>query len=268
MFPAKGGKLFHKFLFPGTGKFISVPVSADVPLFHAGEKPVKLPVKIFPVSVPQGKPHSEADNAFHPGLGAVVKDAGKVFPCVVDKGQERAEPYHCGDSLFPENFQGFKPLPGGAHIRLQFPAQPFIKGGEGHLHHGFGAAVDFFEKIQIPQHQGGFCNHRKAETVAVNQLKGFPGEQEFFFQRHIGVAHGAGSYHALFTLPFEGVFQKFKGVFFYSHIFKPVVNVVTVAPGIAVNAAVGAAPVQVHSVLRGKNAFCLNIMHGLTSVKG
>lgn len=39
------------------------------------------------------------------------------------------------------------------------------------------------------------------------------------------------------------------------------VNVVTAAPGIAVNAAVGAAPVQVHSVLRGKNAFCLNIMH-------
>ena len=29
---------------------------------------------------------------------------------------------------------------------------------------------------------------------------------------------------------------------------------VTAAPGIAVNAAVGAAPVQVHAVLRGKNA--------------
>ena len=267
MFPAKGGKLFRKFLFPGTGKLVAVPVSADIPPFHAGEKPVKLPVKIFPVPVPQGKPHTEAYNTLYPGLDAVVKDAGKVFPCVVDKGQERAEPYHCGDSLFPENLQGFKPFPGGAHIRLQFPAQPFVKGGEGHLHHGFGAAVDFFEKIQIPQHQGGFCNYRKAETVAVNQLKGFPGEQEFFFQGHIGVAHGAGSYHAFFTLPLEGFFQKFKGIFFYSHIFKQVVNVVTAAPGIAVNAAVGAAPVQVHSVLRGKNTFCLNIMHGLTSVK-
>lgn len=208
MFPAESGKLFRKFLFPGTGKFISVSVTADVPLFHAGEKPVKLAVKIFPVPVPQGKPHTKADNTLYPGLGTVVKDAGKVFLCVVDKGQERAEPYHRGDSLFPENLQGFKPFPGGAHIRLQFSAQSFVKGGDGHLHHGFGAAVDFFEKIQITQHQGGFCNHRKAETVAVNQLKGFPGKQKFFFQGHIGVAHGAGSYHALFTLPFEGFFQK------------------------------------------------------------
>ena len=86
MFPAKGGKLFRKFLFPGTGKFISVSVSAGVPLFHAGEKLVKLAVKVFPVSVPQGKPHAKADNTLYPGLGAVVKDAGKVFPCVVDKG--------------------------------------------------------------------------------------------------------------------------------------------------------------------------------------
>ena len=85
-FPAEGGELFFQPPAVRAGKFVAVSVGADVPLFHAGEKPVELAVKIFAVSLPEGESHAERDDALYPGLGAVVKDAGKVFPCVVDKG--------------------------------------------------------------------------------------------------------------------------------------------------------------------------------------
>ena len=42
--------------------------------------------------------------------------------------------------------------------------------------------------------------------------------------------------------------QKLKGVFLYGNVFKPVVNMVTAAPGIAINTAVGAASVYIHAI--------------------
>ena len=262
-FPAEGGELFFQPPAVRAGKFVAVSVGADVPLFHAGEKPVKLPVKIFPVAFPEGESHAERDDALHSGLGAVTEDAGKVFFRVVDEGQDGAEPHHRGDSFFPEYFQGFKAFPRGARVWFQFPAQRFVVGGERHLNNSLCGGVDFFEHVQIPQHQGGFCDKADAEAVPVNQLKRFPGEQEFFFQRHVRVAHGAGSDHAFFPFAFQGGFEQLKGVFFYGDVLELVVDMVTAAPRIAVNAAVGASPVQVHAVVCRENVFCLNEMHGV-----
>ena len=94
-----------------------------------------------------------------------------------------------------------------------------------------------------------------------NDFQSAPGQPQFFLQRNVRIRHGTGTDHTGFSLGPQCLFQKPKRVFFDLDIFKGVLHSVAIAAGVAVNAAVLAAPVQIHSISCGQNSFDLNFMH-------
>ena len=88
--------------------------------------PVQLPVKIGPVSLPQGKPHAEADDAFHPSLGAASEESHQIFLGIVEKRQDGTQPNHRRNPPLPASLQDLNPAGGGAHMGFQNPTQGLV----------------------------------------------------------------------------------------------------------------------------------------------
>lgn len=66
---------------------------------------------------------------------------------------------------------------------------------------------------------------------------------------HVWVAHGAGSDYALISFRTKGTFQELRCILLHFYIFKIVGEVVAFASAVAVNAAVGAAAIEIHTVV-------------------
>ena len=99
------------------------------------------------------------------------------------------------------------------------------------------------------------------------------GEPELSLQRIIGVAHGAGSHHAPLYLPAQVVPDNGQGIFLDGDMVEVGV-VITAAAAVAVDAAMGTAPVEIHIIIgaepppapgTGDNGLCGNGLHGRTS---
>ena len=141
----------HELAVPVAGQLIGVPVFLMIFLPQAREVPVQLLIIILPVPLPQGHPHTEADDPPHLCPDAVFQDSLDILFGVVEEGQYGRKPHHRGDELVPQDFQHLGPPPGGAHIGLQDPAQLLVIGGQGHLHHAFRLLVDALQQIQVPE---------------------------------------------------------------------------------------------------------------------
>ena len=67
----------------------------------------------------------------------------------------------------------------------------------------------------------------------------------------VGIAHGACADHAFFSFAAQDALQQFRRILLYLDIFKGMLHLVAGAPAVAVNAAMGAAAVDIHAVLGG-----------------
>ena len=82
----------HQFFLMWAGNLIGIAIQADILLLQAGEMPVQLGIKIFPVSFPQCQPHAEIDDSLYAGVRADFQNAPDIFIGVVDKRQNRTQP--------------------------------------------------------------------------------------------------------------------------------------------------------------------------------
>ena len=81
---------------------------------------------------------------------------------------------------------------------------------------------------------------------------------------HVGVRHGAGADHAPFPFRPQGIFQQLRRVALHLDILERMGELVAPAPAVAVNTAVGAAPVDVHaapSPAAGQYSLGIHKMH-------
>ena len=232
--------------------------------------PVQRRVVIFPVAVPQGQPHAEVDHALHPGPGACVQYRRDVFLRIVDEGQYGCQPDHGGDVPLRHALQHLDPAPGVAHVRLQYAAQRVVIGGQRHLHHAFGGSVDGIQQVDIPQDAIGFGLDRCAEAVLQYDLQATPGQAQRLLTVHVRVRHRARADHAPLPLRFQRPVQQLRRVPLHLYIFKGMSELIAGAPAVAINAAVGAAPVDVHApspLAAGQYALRVHKMHVATPWK-
>lgn len=110
--------------------------------------------------------------------------------------------------------------------------------------------------IDVAQNQVAFCVHGNSESAPFDYFKAAAHKAKLRLAVHVGVAHRACSNHALFALGGKLLLQKFWRIPLYLDVLKIVVHLVAAASRIAVNAAVRAAAVNVHSAPRRKNSFC------------
>ncbi|NHZ71857.1 MAG: hypothetical protein GWP17_02075 [Aquificales bacterium] len=72
------------------------------------------------------------------------------------------------------------------------------------------------------------------------------------FEGHIGVVHGAGADGAFDPFARQFIFEQVDGIGFDQHVLIKAVDAITLTTRITVNAAMLAAPVQVHVVFETK----------------
>ncbi len=249
----------------GAREDIAVAESADVALFHAGKKPVEPVVEVVAAALAQGHAHAEADDAAHAGFDAVVEHAAQVLLGVVDERQDGREPHDGGDAGVAQGFQRPEALARGADVGFYPAAEGLVAGGEGHLHHALGLAVDAAQQVEVAQHAGRLGDEREAEAVAVGQLQGPADKAELLFERNVWVGHRAGAQHAAGAPATERLFEQFRGVGLDLYVVERVGETVAGAARVAVDAAVGAAAVEVHAVLRRQDRPGLDRVHGYSS---
>lgn len=239
----------HQFHIVGTVAFITVSELPDVHFLQAGKMPVQLSIEIFPVAFPEGQAHVEAQHTPHPGIDTDFQNPFYILPGIIDIRKDWTQPDHRGDPRIPELLQRRHTLRGHRNIGFQDPAEVIVMGGEGHLHHRFAFFIDLLQQIQIPEDSGGFCLDGHTETVSFYDLQRPPGHPEVFFQGDIGIRHGTCADHAALLFGQQRLFQQFQGIFLDLDIFKGVIHLIASAAGIAVDAAVGTAPVQIHTIV-------------------
>ena len=101
--PAFFPKQRHQLPVPVTLYFVGVTVLFPVSLFHTGKVPVQRGIEILAVAVAQRHPHAKADDAVHLRLDALIQDPFDIFPCIIDKRQDRRQPDDCRYLLVPKN---------------------------------------------------------------------------------------------------------------------------------------------------------------------
>ena len=116
------------------------------------------------------------------------------------------------------------------------------------LHHRLAAPVDPLQDIQIPEDQVGFGQNGGTAAVPLHDFQRPAGDTQRFLHRGVGIGHGAGGDHAPAALALQRQLQKLQAVFLHGDVLEPVIHAVAAAPGIAVDASVLTAPVQVHAV--------------------
>ena len=114
--------------------FVAEAVSALVFLAQAWEVRIELLIKIFPVAVPEGKPHAEAEDAAHARFHTIGQYAAEVFLRVVQKGKDGGKPYYSRDARITELEERFKAFARRAYVRFENAAERFVKCCECHLH--------------------------------------------------------------------------------------------------------------------------------------
>lgn len=122
-------------------------------------------------------------------------------------------------------------------------------GRQRHLYDAFCLFIDAFQQIQIPQDPVGFRLDRQTKSVTVDEFQTPSGQLQFFFAMHIRVGHCSGADHTLAPLGAKGSLQQFRRVLLHFDVLERMGESVALAPGIAINAAMGTAAVQIHSVL-------------------
>ena len=248
VFCAEGVEKVAELPVVGTAQLVGTAVGADGPLLDAGEFPVQLGVVVLPAAVAERHAHAEVDDATYPRLGAAFHDAPDVFGGVVEPGEDGAQPHHRGDAALLTFLQHLDALLGGADPRLDELAEPLVHGGQGHLHHRLAPAIDPLQNVQIPQNEVGFRQDGDAAAMPLDDLQGTAGHLQLFLDGRVGVGHGPGADHTGSALALQGCRQQRDGVLLHRHVLKAVVHVVAAAPGVAVDAPVLAAPVEVHAV--------------------
>lgn len=246
------------------GHLIGVPIGIHILLLQAGEVPVQRLVVILPVAVPKRHAHAEANDPLYPDPHTFRQDLPHILRAVVDKGQDRAQPHDGGDAVFLHLLQHFDPPLGVAHMGLYDPAEIVVVGRQGHLHHAFRPFVDLVQQINVPENPVGLGLDGRAEAVFQDDLQALSGQSQALLAVHIGVRHGASADHALFPFQLQGFFQQLRRVLLHFDILEGMGELVASAPAVAVDAAMGAAPVDVHaapSPAAGQYSLCVYKMH-------
>ena len=118
MHDTMGGASFmkepHKPAVVGAGDHIAAAVFFSIPLLHTGEIPFQAAVEVFPMSLAQSQPHTEADDAADPRLRAVIQYGGDILLRVVDKRQDGGEPDDGGYPGFAQLFERLEAFLRGA----------------------------------------------------------------------------------------------------------------------------------------------------------
>ena len=108
--------------------------------------------------------------------------------------------------------------------------------------------MDGAVQVGVPQNQVTLGGGGHAAVIGIDEFQGVVGEEQPFLKGIIGVAHGAHTDEGWADLPGQLVPEQTQRVRLGSHPVE-VRNVVAVASAVAVEAAVTAAPVQVHGVV-------------------
>ena len=249
-----------------TRQLVGVSVLADIPALEPREMPIQGRVEVFPAPLPKRQAHAEADDPLYPDADALVQDRPEVFLRVVQIGQDRAEPDNGGDPPLSHLLQHLDPPFGIAHIWLQDLAEGVVVGSERHLHHAFGRAVDIIQQINVPQDPVGFGQNGGAKAVAQDDLQAFPGQTQLLLAGQIGVGHGTRADHASLPLGPQRPLQQLRRVLLHLDVLKGVAEPIAAAPAVAVDAAVDAAAINVHSgrtAAPGQDSLRIHKMHGV-----
>ena len=209
---------------------------------------IQLLIKILAVSVPQGKPHTKADDAIYARFPAIIQNCQNIFLRIIEKGKYRGQPHHCGNPRLLHFEEHLKASLGRADIRLHDSTQFLIRRGKRHLYHSLRPVIDLGKKRLVPQNQIRLGLNGCAEAVFRNQLQTPSRQAQLFFQMQIRVAHGARTNHAALPLFPQCLFQKHRRVLLHFNILKPMLHLIACASGITVDTAVTAPPVQIHSI--------------------
>ena len=228
----------------------------------AGEITIQRLIEIFPVTFPQRDTNIEHQNSLNSCLQAIIKQAFYILPGIVNKRKNRCHPHKSRYSQFFTSHQHFKTLSRSRHIRFKLPAQLLIISSERHLHDCLGLLIDRLQQIEIPKHQIGFCEYRNAIFIPVDQFQTLPGQLKLFFSGKIRIAHGTCTDHTLVPPGTKRPFQQFRSIFLDLDIFKSMCKAVALTATVAIDAAVRASAVNIHSVILRQNPLCLYKMHG------
>ena len=216
---------------------------------NAGKITIQSLIEKFPISFPQRDSYIEQQDSLHIRLQAIVKKPLDIFSGIINKRKNGSHPHKGGNSQFLTFHQHLKTFSRGRDIRLYFPAQILIISSKRHLNHCLGFLINRLQQIQIPKHQIGFCEYRNAIFIPIDQFQTFSGQSQLFFSRKIRIAHSTGTNHTPVTLGAQRLFQQLRCISFHFDIFKSMCKSVALTATVAIDAAVGASTVNIHSVI-------------------
>ena len=107
------------------------------------------------------------------------------------------------------------------------------------------------QQINIPCDQAPLGRDGHAKAIMVNELERFPGQALLSLKGIVGIAHGASSYHTFFLFTFKVTGDEPEGVLLFLYRVK-ICILVAFAAAVTINAAVAAAPVNIHAVFCSK----------------
>ena len=84
----------------------------------------------------------------------------------------------------------------------------------------------------------------------IYESEGLPDVSQLQLQWNVGVGHGAHTDHTSAALPPERIRQQLDGVPFYLNVLKGMLHMIALAPGVAVDAAVRTAAIQINAIFR------------------
>ena len=228
---------------------IGVPVTFDVSFLQTREMLIERCVIVFPVSLAQGQPHIKTDDPPHARIGAVAQNGQDIALRVVDKRQDRRQPYDGRYPSFPHFLQDLDPALRAAYIWFNDPAQSLIVCGERHLNNAARTPVDLIQQVDVLQDPIRLRLYGRSKALTQNDLQALSGQSELLFTMHIRIRHGSGPDHASFSLCAQLPLQKLRSVALDLNIFEQMGELITAAPAVTVDAAVRTAAVQIHPIV-------------------
>ncbi len=225
-------------------QLIGVAVPAQVLIAHAGEILFQGVEIILAVSGTQR--HAEkAYNKPAAMLRRHADDAADVVLRICQIGQQRIEPHASKYAVGGKRLHRLKTLRRNGHPGFDPAAELIVGAGDGKPRANGGVAADFGEQGGISGAQGGFCGISRAKAMPADQLKGTFCQVQILFQRIVGIAHAAHGDDAGAALACKLSAEQLNGIFLGTDCIE-VFYLVTYRTGIAVDASMAAATVEVH----------------------
>ena len=187
-----------------------------------------------------------------------MHDLLDVCRIVGNPREHRHQQYTGGNAGAGQGAQSRKPAGGGGCKGVNLFGDRILCRCNGDMHRHRAKFLNLLQNRNIPHHQVGLCGDDNAKAIPVNFFQGAPCQLLVLFKEIVRVTHRAGMDDPCPPPGAQLPLQYIQRIFLGAHLIK-IFDLIAFAAAVAVNAAMAAAPVQIHIVVAAKPILLLTV---------